>query len=93
MRAYSQTDAYQKALRKRQVWVEPLFGEAKQWHHRAGFRLPRLHEVNIEGLITAAGQNLKRFLRALSSPAVSDMLLSEKFFRFRQWICSSNTCF
>jgi len=31
-KAYRETDAYQKALRKRQVWVEPLFGEAKQWH-------------------------------------------------------------
>ena len=25
-------EAYQKALRKRSVWVEPLFGEAKQFH-------------------------------------------------------------
>jgi adenine-specific DNA glycosylase len=26
------TEAYQKALRKRQVWVEPRFGAAKDWH-------------------------------------------------------------
>jgi hypothetical protein len=30
--SYQTTDAYKKALRKRSVWIEPLFGEAKQWH-------------------------------------------------------------
>jgi hypothetical protein len=30
--AYYQTQAYKKAYRKRKVWVEPLFGEAQQWH-------------------------------------------------------------
>ncbi|MDP9480625.1 MAG: IS1182 family transposase, partial [Actinomycetota bacterium] len=29
VRAYGQTEAYRKALRKRAVWVEPLFAEAK----------------------------------------------------------------
>ena len=60
--AYRQTEAYKKALRKRQVWVEPLFGEAKQWHGLRRFRLRRLWKVNTEGLLIAAGQNLKRFL-------------------------------
>jgi Transposase DDE domain len=32
VRSYQQTLAYQKALRKRKVWVEPLFAEAKDWH-------------------------------------------------------------
>jgi hypothetical protein len=32
VQAYHQTPAYQKAMHKRSVWVEPLFGEAKQWH-------------------------------------------------------------
>jgi transposase len=32
VQAYHSTAAYQKALRKRQVWVEPLFAEAKAWH-------------------------------------------------------------
>src|SRR5437763_10853477 len=32
VRGYRGTFAYEKALRKRQVWVEPLFGEAKEWH-------------------------------------------------------------
>ncbi|MDP9315669.1 MAG: transposase [Chloroflexota bacterium] len=62
MRAYQAIEAYKKALRKRQVWVEPLFGEAKQWHGLERFRLRMLEKVNIEALVTATGQNLKRFL-------------------------------
>jgi hypothetical protein len=30
VQAYHETPGYQKAMRKRSVWVEPLFGEAKQ---------------------------------------------------------------
>ena len=56
------TAAYHKALRKRQVWVEPLFGEAKDWHGLRRFRLRGLRKVNCEGLLIAAGQNLKRWL-------------------------------
>lgn len=56
------TPAYQKALRKRQVWVEPLLGEAKEWHGLRQFRLRGLWKVNCEGLRIAAGQNLKRWL-------------------------------
>lgn len=59
---YRETEAYKKAMRKRQVWVEPLFGEAKQWHQLERFRLRSLHKVNIQGVFTAAGQNLKRLL-------------------------------
>jgi Transposase DDE domain len=64
VRAYHTTTAYQKALRKRGVWVEPLFGEAKQWHNLRQFRLRGLPKVNTEGLLVAAGQNLKRWLAA-----------------------------
>jgi hypothetical protein len=32
VRAYRNTESYQKALRKRKVWIEPLFGETKEWH-------------------------------------------------------------
>ncbi|MAG37547.1 MAG: transposase [Dehalococcoidia bacterium] len=64
VRTYHQTPAYRKAMRKRQVWVEPLFGEAKQWHGLARFRLRGLEQVNTEGLLIAAGQNLKRWLAA-----------------------------
>src|SRR5690606_6914330 len=59
---YHETEAYKKALRKRQVWVEPLFGEGKQWHGMRRFRLRGLEKVNIEGLMRAAGQNIKRLL-------------------------------
>jgi Transposase DDE domain len=62
VRRYHTTAAYQKALRKRMVWVEPLFAEIKQWHHLTQFRLRGLHKVNVEGLIAATGQNLKRLL-------------------------------
>jgi transposase len=56
------TEVYKRALRKRQVWVEPLFGEAKEWHGLHKFRLRGLWKVNCEGLRIAAGQNLKRWL-------------------------------
>jgi transposase len=64
VRGYHATEAYQKAMRKRQVWVEPLFAEAKEWHGSRRFRLRGLDNVNIEGLLIATGQNLKRFLAA-----------------------------
>ncbi len=63
VKGYHQTSAYQKAMNKRKVWVEPLFGEAKQWHGMRRFRLRRLWRVNCEALVTASGQNLKRLLR------------------------------
>jgi transposase len=62
VRAYHQTVAYEKAMRKRKVWVEPLFAEAKDWHGLRRFRLRRLWRVNTEALLIAAGQNLKRLL-------------------------------
>ena len=62
VRAYHETAAYKKAMRKRQVWVEPMFAEAKQWHGLSRFRLRELERVNTEALLTAAGQNLKRML-------------------------------
>jgi hypothetical protein len=64
VRGYHETPAYQKAMRKRQVWVEPLCAEAKQWHGLRQFRLRGRKQVNIEGLLIAAGQNLKRWLQA-----------------------------
>jgi hypothetical protein len=62
VRGYHQTEDYQKAMRKRQVWIEPLFGEAKQWHGLRRFRLRRLAKVNSEMLLVASGQNIKRLL-------------------------------
>ena len=63
VRAYHETAAYQRAMRKRSVWVEPLFGEAKDWHGLSRFRLRGLWKVNAEALLIATGQNLKRLLR------------------------------
>ncbi len=54
---------FAKAIRKRAVWVEPLFGEAKQWHGVHKFRLRRLWRVNIEALLVASVQNIKRLLK------------------------------
>jgi hypothetical protein len=63
IRAYHTTPLYQKAMRKRSVWVEPLFAEGKDWHGMRRFRLRRLWRVNCEALMRAAGQNLKRLLK------------------------------
>jgi transposase len=62
VRGYHTTAPYAKAMRKRKVWVEPLFAEAKDWHGLRRFRLRGLPRVNGEALLTAAGQNLKRLL-------------------------------
>ena len=62
VRSYRGSAPYEKALRKRRVWVEPMFGEAKEWHGMRRFRLRRLWRVNVEALVIAAGQNIKRLL-------------------------------
>jgi Transposase DDE domain len=64
VRGYHATEAYKKAIRKRQVWVEPLFAEAKEWHGLRRLRLRELLNANMQGLLIAAGQNLKRLLVA-----------------------------
>jgi transposase len=64
VRAYADMPAFKQALRKRSSWVEGLFAEAKQWHGLQRFRLRGLANVNIQALLVAAGQNLKRWLRA-----------------------------
>lgn len=63
VRAFHQTDAYKKAMNKRKVWVEPLKASAKDWPGMRRFRLRLLWRVNIEALMRAAGQNLKRLLK------------------------------
>ena len=62
VRAYHKTELYQKSMRKRRVWVEPLFGEGKQFHGMSRFRLRGLEKVNAEALLIASGQNIKRLL-------------------------------
>ena len=63
VRGYQQTLAYQKALNKRKVWVEPLKACAKDWHGMRRFRLRRLWRVNCEALVIAAGHNLQQLLK------------------------------
>jgi hypothetical protein len=62
LRPYRHTEPYRKALRKRAVWVEPLFAEAKEWHGFGRFRLRGLEKVNAEALMSASGRNLKRLV-------------------------------
>jgi Transposase DDE domain len=64
VKSYRGTFAYEKALRKRRVWVKPLFGEAKEWHGMRRFRLRRLEKVTIETLLIASGQSIKRLVAA-----------------------------
>jgi transposase len=64
VKSYRGSFPYEKALRKRRVWVEPLFAEAKDWHGLRRFRLRRLEKVNIEALLIASGQNIKRLVAA-----------------------------
>jgi transposase len=66
VRSYHTTEADKKAMRKRKVWVEPLFAEAKDWHGVPRLRLRGRMNANIPGLLIAAGQNLKRFLATTS---------------------------
>ena len=80
-----QTEAYQKAMQKRQVWVEPKFGEAKQWHGLYRFRLRRLWRVNIEALLIASVQNIKQLLKPRRPsqkplPPASSLALVPTFF-------------
>ena len=86
VKGYRELPAYKRALRKRQVWLEPLFGEAKVLHGLRRFRLRGLHKTNIEGLMVAAGQNLKRLLRHRGARPVSQplALLSSLLLRFRR---------
>jgi hypothetical protein len=73
-------------MRKRKVWVEPLFAEAKEWHGLRRLRLRGLLNANIQGLLIAAGQNLKRLLAATGwgrrhAPCGSLVALSEELQR------------
>jgi hypothetical protein len=52
VRSYRGSFPYEKALRKRRVWVEPLFAEAKDWHGMRRFRLRGLEKVNIDRSFT-----------------------------------------
>jgi len=68
VRSYYSSFSYKKAMRKRQVWVEPKFGELKDWHLGRKFRLRGIVKVNIEALLNATGQNIKQLLKARKRP-------------------------
>jgi hypothetical protein len=62
VRAYRGAGPYEKALRKRRVWVELTFAEAKEWHGMRRFRLRTLRRLNAEAPLIATGQNINRLL-------------------------------
>lgn len=86
VRRYHETRSCQRAIRKRHAWMEPLFGEAKIIHGLRRFRLRGLEKVNMEALMVAAGQNLKRLLHHLGRRPVPrpSALLSTLFCRLRR---------
>ena len=63
MKDYRDTQELRKASRKLSVWGELLFGKGKGFHRLRSFRLRGLHKVNIEGIMIAAGQNLKSLIK------------------------------
>jgi hypothetical protein len=65
-----------------------LFGEAKDFHRLRRFRLRGLLKVNIEGVMVAAGQNLKRLIKHKSSELFC--LFKELYLAFQ---AHSNTYF
>ena len=82
VRAYQPTESDKKALRKRSVWVEPLFAEGKDWHGMRRLRLRELERVNGEALMRAAGQNLKRRLEKTGREASSGASSSSLYLLF-----------
>jgi len=76
VRSYHETRACKRAIKKRQVWVEPLFAEAKTLHGLRRFHLRGIEKVNMEDLMIAAGQNLKRLLRHMGTGPASQALLT-----------------
>jgi hypothetical protein len=79
VRAYRGSFPYEKALRKRRVWVEPLFAEAKDWHGIRRLRLRRLEKVNMEALLIA---------RARTSSDCSPSETADRRSRHRQQPCT-----
>lgn len=98
VKGYYGLEAYKKAMRKRRVWIEPMFAKAKQWHGMERTRLRMLEKANCEALITASGQNVKRLLTfggrgprrpaqeaALRPPGRPLIYLGRRGHRARRW--------
>jgi transposase len=86
VRRYHDTESCMRAIRKRQAWVEPLFAEAKTRHGLRRFHLRGIEKVNMEALLIASGQNLKRFLKYSGTGPVSraSALLTSVFCALRR---------
>jgi transposase len=84
VRRYHETAACRSAISKRKVWVEPLFAEAKTLHGLRRFRLRGIEKVNMEGLMTAAGQNVKRLLRHQGTGSPLQSMVSRAALSIRQ---------
>lgn len=91
VRSYHETRACRRAIKKRQVWVEPLFAEAKTLHGLRRFHLRGIEKVNMEGLMIAAGQNLKRLLRHMGTGPASQLLLASLSVRLNSLFSRSIT--
>ena len=63
VRAYRGTFPYEKALRKRRVWVEPLFAEAKDGQGSRRLSLRWLERVNTGARLRTSDQKVKRLMR------------------------------
>jgi Transposase DDE domain len=88
VRRYHETAACRSAISKRKVRVEPLFAEEKTLHGLRRFRLRGIEEVNMEGLMTAAGQNIKRLLRHQGTGSPLQSLASRASMSIRLlWRC------
>jgi hypothetical protein len=53
VRRYHDTEVYMRGIRKRQVWVEPLFGEPKTRLGLRRFHLRGIEKVDTEGQMIA----------------------------------------
>jgi len=87
VQTYAESPAYQKAMRKRAVWIEPRFADLKLWHHGRRCRLRGLLKVNIEALMKATGQNIQQLLKTktpgkLLSPAQTVTLIPYSYLKF-----------
>ena len=50
------------------VLIEPLFGEAREFHRLIRYHLKRLLNVNTEAVMLAVGNNLKELIILLCLP-------------------------
>ena len=64
-KGYLETEADQKAMRKRALWTEPLFGEAKQFHQLKRFR-STLRQRHPARMLALAGVR-ERYYAAIAS--------------------------